>query len=300
MASTTDPDAAIISRGGNNRMLAYKDHRAVDDERGVILATQATSAAVTDEGQLMPVVQEVIFRQGVVPEAVAADTIYGATDNYRDLTVMGIVPFIPRKRSPHRKGQFGKEHFTYLQAMDCYRCPAGELLKPQSERRTRSRYLTYRASGPTCASCALRSQCVRGKSPRTVRRHVDEHYAEIALSKRDTPAFQEARKRRMTVVEGSFAEAKLYRAHSRARWRGQAKMQIQCYLVAVAQNLKKLLTYGWKNSPNAIVSSIKPINIALYSLGKRVKAIITACRLSFDNVYALNTNSPINNCFSVY
>ena len=78
----------------------------------------------------------------------------------------------------------------------------------------------------------------------------------------------------MTIVEGSFAEAKLYRAHSRARWRGQAKMQIQCYLVAVAQNLKKLLTYGWKDGPNAIVSSIKPVIFALYSLGWRVRAII--------------------------
>jgi transposase len=291
MASTTDPDAAIISRDGNNRMLAYKDHRAVDDQRGVILATLATSAAVTDEGQLMPVVQEVIFRQGVVPEAVAADTIYGKTDNYRDLTNMGIIPYISRQRAAHKKGQLGKEHFIYLPDLDCYRCPTGQLLKPQSERRTRTRL--FRASGPACASCDLRSQCVRGKGPRAVHRHADEHYAERALANRDTPAFQEALKRRMTVIEGSFAEAKLYRAHARARWRGQAKMQIQCYLVAAAQNLKKLLTYAWKYAPSGVENGIIPVVFAFYVLDRVIKTIINRLQTIFSLCSCISQNSPI-------
>ena len=49
LESSTDPEADIISRDGKGRMLAYKDHRAVDDKHGVVLSTQATGAAITDQ-----------------------------------------------------------------------------------------------------------------------------------------------------------------------------------------------------------------------------------------------------------
>jgi transposase len=246
LASTTDPEAAIISRDGKGRMLAYKDHRVVDDQHGVILATRSTSAAATDEGQLMPLVQDVVFQQGILPEAIAADTIYSTADNYRELTRMGITAHVPRRGPAHQPGQFDKRHFAYLPEADCYRCPTGALLKPQSERRTRWRL--FRASAPVCEACSLRRQCTKGKGPRTIRRHVDECYVDQVLAERDEASYQFARKRRMTVVEGSFSEAKLRCAHTRARWRGLLKMQIQCYMVAAVQNLKKLLTYGWKRA----------------------------------------------------
>lgn len=250
MASTTDPEAAIITRASTGTILAHKDHRVVDDKRGIILATQTTSAAVTDERMLPSVLSDVIFRQGVLPEGVAADAIYGTVDNYRSLSGLGIAAYIPRQRPSSRPGRFSKEHFTYLHESDCYRCPAGELLKPVSKNRDGFKF--YRGSFPVCRTCGLRDQCVVGKNPREVQRHVDEHYVTEALAKRDTYAFQRARKRRMTVIEGSFGEAKQYCAHDRARWRGRLKMQIQCYLVAAVQNLKKLLTYGWRHATSGV------------------------------------------------
>lgn len=274
MVSTTDPDAALISRDGNGRMLAYKDHRAVDDQIGIILATQATSAAVTDEGKLLPLVQEVVFHQGVVPEAVAADTIYGTTDNYRDLVQMGITPQIPRQRPMHHKGKFDKEQFVYLPDLDCYRCPASELLKPRSKAQTRSRI--YAGSALTCAACALRSQCVKGKGPRTIHRYTDEKYVEQALAERDEQHYQAARKRRQTVVEGSFADAKGYCAHNHARWRGRMKMQIQCYLVATVQNLKKLLIYAWKQAPSGDGDVSKTIISAIFKVHKVTEGFVNA------------------------
>ena len=243
------------ARGGYK---AHKDHRAVDDKRGVILATQATSAAVTDEGMLPSVLSEAILRQGVVPEGVAADAIYGTVDNYRSLNGMGIAAYIPRQRPSSRQGRFSKEHFTYLPESDCYRCPAGELLKATSKKQ--DGFKIYRGSFPVCRACLLHDQCAGGKSPREVQRHVDERYVEEALAKRDTPACQRARKRRMTVIEGSFGEAKQFCAHDRARWRGRFKMQTQCYLVAAVQNLKKLLTYAWKQTTSgAGICLVSPI-----------------------------------------
>ncbi len=49
------------------------------------------------------------------------------------------------------------------------------------------------------------------------------------------------------AVEGLFAEAKQNHCLSRAKYRGRSKVQIQAYLCAMAQNLKRLLfpLYQW-------------------------------------------------------
>lgn len=48
--------------------------------------------------------------------------------------------------------------------------------------------------------------------------------------------------RRLHLAEGRFAEAHVRHEHRRCRWRRRWRVQIQCYLVALVQNLKKLAT----------------------------------------------------------
>jgi transposase len=51
----------------------------------------------------------------------------------------------------------------------------------------------------------------------------------------------------LAQIEGLFAEAKQFHGLSRAKYRGRSKMQIQAYLTAIVQNLKRLLfpLYCW-------------------------------------------------------
>ena len=55
-----------------------------------------------------------------------------------------------------------------------------------------------------------------------------------------TPDFRAVRGERQWKMEGIFAEAKDNHGLSRARYRGRSKMQIQAYLIATVQNLKRL------------------------------------------------------------
>jgi len=52
---------------------------------------------------------------------------------------------------------------------------------------------------------------------------------------------------RMWKCEGLFAEAKQLHGLARAKYRGRSKVQIQAYLCAIVQNLKRLLfpLYDW-------------------------------------------------------
>ena len=59
--------------------------------------------------------------------------------------------------------------------------------------------------------------------------------------------FIERASERMWKCEGLFAESKQYHCLARAKYRGRSKVQIQAYLCAIVQNLKRLLfpLYGW-------------------------------------------------------
>lgn len=234
--STTDPEAAIISRDGGKRMLAYKDHRVVDDQCGVILETKATSARVA-EGTQLPVLMETVMQRGLSPRAVAGDKGYGYATNFRKLWEERISAHLSRIRSPRYPDVYGKKQFVYLDTLDAYQCPAGQLLSAGT-RRARHGFREYKAPKHTCAACALRSACLTGKTARTIQRHGDESYVQRVRPGPIRKRF--ALRRRKTVIEGSFAEAKELRAHRRARWRGLMKMQVQCHLVAAVQNLVKL------------------------------------------------------------
>ena len=71
-----------------------------------------------------------------------------------------------------------------------------------------------------------------------------KHWLELLPEDLDKPTARRLMKRRGHIVEGRFAEAHTRMHHRRCRWRGRARVQIQCDLVAIAQNIKKLARYG--------------------------------------------------------
>lgn len=68
--------------------------------------------------------------------------------------------------------------------------------------------------------------------------------------------------RRRTRAEGSFAQSHVRMNHRRCRWRGLKNVQIQCYVVATVQNIKKLARKAaasrpWGGLRGTIVAAMK-------------------------------------------
>ena len=86
--------------------------------------------------------------------------------------------------------------------------------------------------------------------------------------------------RRLWRAEGRFAEAHVRYGHRRCRWRRRWRVQIQCYLVAMVQNVGKLLRYG--NWPRLAGSCTASISSCLFCLGKVLlilrNAFLAECR----------------------
>jgi transposase len=172
LVSPVDPDAATHTRQGVGTMLGYRDHRLIDDRRGIITATHVT-AADGDDGAQLPVLLDrsrAALDRG--PAEVVGDSQYGTRSNYALCEELGIRPYLKKRRNKETP------KVSWL-----------ELL-------------------PAC--------CGRDRA--------------LALMGR-----------RRSVAEGSFAEAHTRHHHRRCRWRCRWRVQVQAYLVATVQNLKKLI-----------------------------------------------------------
>jgi hypothetical protein len=135
----------------------------------------------------------------------------------------------------------------YQKEHDRFQCPAGKYLTPTPA--ITENHKRYVSSSADCRACAQSSTCparTRRSSPqRFVLRNLDQDLFEEVQARMRDPAFRTKRCERMWKMEGLFAEAKQNHGLSRARYRGRSKVQIQAYLSATVQNLKRLVAALW-------------------------------------------------------
>ena len=104
-------------------------------------------------------------------------------------------------------------------------------------------------------------------------------------------------RRRLHTAEGRFAEAHVRYSHKRCRWRRRWRVQIQCYLVAMVQNIGKLLRYGrW---PRRAVSRTVGVLSSIRGLGVRFCAIFHWSRHERSCFLGIRHFSARARCFPV-
>ena len=106
-------------------------------------------------------------------------------------------------------------------------------------------------------NCTLNIRCF-GKVPqpgtrKSVSRNLHYKIQEKTKRRERTKVFRRAMGERQWKVEGLFAEAKMHHGLDHARYRGISKVQIQAYMTAFVQNLKRLLELGLLSSSDLIV-----------------------------------------------
>jgi len=272
--SKTDPDAAIVRKGkGDVARPRYKNHRAVDDQCGVITAVCTTSGNVGEDDKLMELVQQHEQHTGETVATVVGDAQYGTNDNFAACQQRGIRSHMADLaacyvHTGNRKGIFKEEEFRYDSGTDTYTCPAGKQLK--RAKNPDRHYLLYRGNRKMCGACPLRRQCTRSKHWRTIKRHI--HYEQIQRARSESRSgwARRDRKRRMHLMEGSFGDAATNHGFKRARWRGLDQQRIQDWLIAVCQNIRILTRNGRRRMAKAMampvpISELGTINVRFHA-----------------------------------
>ena len=247
--SRTDPDATLARKDRTPLQLKYKVHQTIDAESRIILDTHVTTGAVHDSQPYLEQLKRVDERHGIHIREATADRGYGSAAIIRYLQQQGIETYIPLWSRQSGSSKYLKGELVYEKEYDRFRCPEGKYLTPNpaiSENHKR-----YVSSSEDCRHCPQTSTCparTRGQSPqRFVLRNLDQDLFEEVQAKMRDPTFRRKRSERMWKSEGLFAEAKRNHCLARAKYRGRCKVQIQAYLSAIVQNLKRLViaVYLW-------------------------------------------------------
>jgi hypothetical protein len=246
MMSQSDPDAALVRKGAGDSRPRYQNHRVIDDQKGVITATETTPGSIAENKKLLDLLSQHEKNTGCQAHKVTADHKYGTNENYLACQARGITTHMGDALGKARQGReqsiLGDHAFTYDVLRNVYLCPAGQTLKPRRMHAIR-RTIEYKASARVCASCVLRPQCTRSHHGRTVQRHQNQAALDLARAQAHSIAARRDRKHRHHLMERSFADAANNHHFKRARWRRLWRQQIQDYLIAAIQNVRILLAH---------------------------------------------------------
>lgn len=249
--SKTDPDSGFMTREGKPRGFYYLDHRTTDDKHNLITDVHVTPASIYDSLVYMERLDYQVDKFGFKVSAVGLDAGYNTPDICHGLVERDIFGVVGYRRPGGLKGRFRKNKFIYDPEADCYICPQGKKLKYRAT--SRNGYREYASNPVICVNCPSLENCTQSKNhQKVVTRHVWGDSHDMINSNRYTERGKYIKRRRSETVERSFADAKQLHGYRYARFRGKAKVEAQCLMTALVQNIKKMVHLRDKLLPEKI------------------------------------------------
>ena len=248
--SPTDPDARISVKPGKARKLNYMSQLSVDTGHHVITDIKAYHADKKDNQYLQDIVprlQQRLWKQGLYWENLVADTGYSSGENYAFLEAKGIRSYIP----PHGTYKGGPDHFMYVKDSDHYLCPQGEIIpfkKVFLDYRTKTKKKEYRSSSKQCKGCALASSCL-GKTAKEKKFSVT-YYREAYernIARVHSKKGRTMKAKRQSTVEPVFGTLTQFLGLRKINTIGIRQANKVMQLSAIGYNLKKYLKFISKN-----------------------------------------------------
>ncbi len=226
-----DPESRVM-KSGLRKQFAYNAQVAAD--------------VVTDESdnyQLVPMLEQVEENLGKVAQDTVADNGYAATTELGAAERKHYSVLVDLAEPSATKQPYHASRFQYDAIRNQCICPRGEILKFDSIKQRPEKAKPYQVQVYRCQSyesCAVRWQCSRSKTGRTVQIHPD-HEALVRQRLKQTDASKrEAMKKRGRIIEPIFGWSKEAMGFRRWTVRGLEKTKTQWLLVCTAMNLRRL------------------------------------------------------------
>jgi transposase len=277
--STTDPEASVVRKGQGKAKLHYQTHRGIDGAYGVITATVVGPGDQNEAHRLSNLIEAHQNHTRHSVEVVVADSKYGTTANFFDCHDHGITAHMPvlkqtQDQQERRRKIFSESWFIYDAHSDSYSCPGGQTLTKRKHWVERKAFEYVTARG-VCQQCSLRAQCTQSESGgRTLKRHERQELLDQLRAQARSGAARRDIRTRQHFMEGSFAQATRF-GLKRARWRGQWRVQIQDYLIAIVQNIELLVAHA-RPKPRVALAWVNMKGTNCASLRQLIQFVLSA------------------------
>jgi transposase len=258
--SETDPEARIMKQGDGGYAPSHNLQISTDAAHSLIVGVGVTQSA-SDQGQLMPALDQIQENLGQLPRQVVVDggfmtreTVVAVAERGVELFggEMGTVSPEATARSFERRGtppEFRSEAFAYDASSNTYTCPAGKVLNYQGQINSRigvTRH-QYQARATDCQACSFRPQCCpRASTGRTLVRSENVPVVAAFLSKMQTEAAQQIYRLRGAIAEFPHAWLKAKIGLRQFRVRGLGKVRMEALWACLAYNLQQWIRLCWK------------------------------------------------------
>jgi transposase len=233
--SAIDAESRLMKTADGGMNVCYNVQIAVDSKHRLIVEHEVTNE-INDQGLLAKIAKAAKENLGVEELDVVADRGYYSGAEVRECEKSGIEAYIEKPVVRSKDGFFTKDQFSYDKEQNVYVCPAGEKLQVWRKSRRRNR-TEYRSKA--CRKCRLRDQCTQSKRGRAIYRTAEnESLDQMAERVRGAPQKVELRR---TLVEHPFGTIKRW-GQGHFLMKGKEKSQGEMSLIAIAYNLKRVLT----------------------------------------------------------
>ena len=289
--SRTDPDARLLVKNAQG-VAGYNVQTAVDDKHKLIIASEVVNDS-SDVGQLHAMAKAA--KQALDAEALQAlaDEGYYSSLELKACEDDGIKAYVPvpeGRGQPEKKGHLGIKSFSYDAAVDAYRCPGDELLRPMEGRwkNTSGRTeIRYASNTKTCRTCPLRARCL---SPKASRRTIGrwEHEEVLDRHRARMQGAGELMRRRSGIVEHPFGTLKCRAGYRHFLVRGFDKVRGEWSLMALCYNFTRVLNIlGFKEFVAQIAAKAKALaalECALAALLNCIQLVMATLRAHFTSL----------------
>jgi transposase len=256
-ASTTDPQARNMIQAKGAFGPGYNIQISTDAKAKVIVAL-GVSQSSSDAGELEAAVERIESNLGQKPEQMVVDAAYPTQPTIEAMADKGIdligplretnkVPLDSLKRRAVSK-EFYPEAFSYDVSTDRYTCPAGKLLKFETQERQRGWVKRrYRARASDCRSCLFQARCCpKSKKGRSLLRMHKTAQLAAFEAKMQTEEARAIYKERAAVAEFPNAWIKDKFGLRQFRLRGVVKVGLEALWACLTYNICQWIRLCWK------------------------------------------------------
>jgi len=250
--SVADPEAAMMkARHGN--ALGYNAQAAVDGKARIIVGAEVCDSA-SDNGQLVPMLEETKENTGRLAEKTVTDGGYHSGDNLEKVATLPTEVVMPDPQEKRKSGnpnewRYHKDNFVYDSETDSFCCPEGKKVTFSYVTRRKDEggeeVRVYR--GRQCSGCPAWGEggCTKDKKGRTIEINGHEGLIRAHRQKMHTEEARALMKQRMGIVEVVFAIIREHMGVSRFLLRGLENVKAEWRLACAAYNLRRIWKEIW-------------------------------------------------------
>jgi transposase len=256
--SLTDPTSRIMKEGSGGYGPNYNVQISTDAQNKIIVGA-GLSQSSSDQAELMPAIERVRENLAKTPAQVVSDGGFTNRQNILDSAAQGIdfIGSFPEHTEQSegqlkRRGvapEFYGQAFQYDPERDCYRCPAGELLRHNGqEHRPGVIIHQYRAEAALCAQCRFKERCCpqNAAKGRSLTRAVEAPQVQEFKRKMQTEQAQEIYRQRGAVAEFPNAWIKEKLGLRQFHVRGLLKARLETLWVCLTYNIQQWIRLVWR------------------------------------------------------